>query len=363
MRVVVLLAAGVCALLAQVPSPEKLFENAVAAQRRGDDKTAIRIYEQLARRTPASVEVRANYGAALARQGRFDEAIEQYRAAIANDKTNPNLKLNLALAYYKKGSFPDAVSLLKPLQAARPEDPQIALLLADSYAHLGREAEVISLLTPIEARAPAELGIAWMLGSALIRTGRVQDGLKKVEQVARAGHSAEAHLLAGQTCLKLNDFERARDHADAAKRLNPQLAGVARLRGIALSNLGDNPGAIAELRNAIALDADDFEAHLNLGAILFTERQLEESRRELDRALELNAGSALARYQMGRLDRTEGKLDSALRNLEQVVKQEPSWAQAHIELSALYFRLNRPEDGERERALYEKLNEKPAPSR
>ena len=59
----------------------------------------------------------------------------------------------------------------------------------------------------------------------------------------------------------------------------------------------------------------------------------------------------------------EGKLDSAVRNLEQVVKEEPAWAQAHIELSALYFRLNRPEDGERERAVYEKLNEKPAPSR
>ncbi len=363
MRVVVLLAAGVCALLAQAPSPEKMFEDAVAAQRRGDDKSAIRIYEQLVRRTPGSVEVRANYGAALAREGRLDAAIEQYRAAIANDKTNPNLKLNLALAYYKKGSFPDAVSLLQPLQAARPEEPQIALLLADSYAHLGRDAEVISLLTPVAARAPGNLGVAWMLGSALIRTDRLQDGLKLVEQVAESGNNAEAHLLAAQTCLKLNDFERARDHANAAKRLNSQLPGLARVRGIVLSNLGDNPGAIAELRNAVGADANDFDAHLNLGAILFTDRQLEESRRELERALALNPQSALAKYQIARLDRTEGKLDSAVRSLEQVVKQEPGWAQAHIELSALYFRLNRPEDGERERALYEKLNEKPVPSR
>jgi hypothetical protein len=45
-----------------------------------------------------------------------------------------------------------------------------------------------------------------------------------------------------------------------------------------------------------------------------------------------------------------------LKDFEKVIHDEPGWPQPHIELSALYYRLNRPEDGERERATFDKLN-------
>src|ERR1039457_3142883 len=87
-------------LLAQAPSAEQLFRDAIAAQQRGDDETAIAKYRELIRLRPEVVEVRANLGAALAHAGRYDEAIEQYRTALSKQPDNSALRLNLALAYY-----------------------------------------------------------------------------------------------------------------------------------------------------------------------------------------------------------------------------------------------------------------------
>ncbi|MGA2326033.1 MAG: tetratricopeptide repeat protein [Bryobacteraceae bacterium] len=340
----------------QVSSPEQLFSEAVAAQQRGDDALAVRKYGELLKLRPDVLEARANLGAALARLGRYDEAIEQYRAALAESQGNAALRLNLALAYYKKGDLPGAVKELSPLHDAQPGDVRIATLLGDCYARLGQDDRVIALLTPVEAAHPEDLGVAWVLGSALIRAGRAPDGLKRVEMVARRGHSPEACLLAGQTLLKMSEFERARDLADAAMRLNPKLPGLLTLRGAVLQYLGDNPGAIAALRQALEANPNDFDAHLTLGAVLNTERDLEGARLHLERAVALDPASTLARYELARLERTQGQLEAAVKDFERVVRDDPDWPQPHLDLATLYFRLQRTEEGQRERAIFDRLS-------
>ncbi|MGC9945842.1 MAG: tetratricopeptide repeat protein [Bryobacteraceae bacterium] len=353
MRIVALLiAAG--AAYAQSSGPEQLFRDAVAAQQHGDDALAVTKYQELLKRYPESVEVRANLGAALSTLGRYDEAIVQYRAVLAK-KDNAGLRLNLALAYYKKGALHEAVQQLDTLRSAQPGDARVATLLADCYARLGQDQQAIAVLKPVEAAHPDDLSVAWLLGSALIRTGRTRDGLDRVDRVARQGNQPEAYLLAGQTALKMNEFERARDYADAAARLNPRLPGLDSLRGTVLSYFGDTQGAIVALRKAVAADPNDFDAQVGLGAVLHTERDLDGAREHLQRALLLKPDSNLARYKWAQLERTEGHAEAAVKDFEKVVHDDPNWAQPHVELAALYFRLNRQEDGDRERAAFDRL--------
>lgn len=353
MRIVALLIAA-SAASAQSSSPEQLFRDAVAAQQHGDDALAVRKYQELLKRYPDAVEVRANLGAALSTLGRYDEAIEQYRAVLAK-KDNPNLRLNLALAYYKKGDLREAAQQLNTLDRAQPGDTRVATLLADCYSRLGQDEKAIAVLRPVEAAHPDDLAVAWLLGSALIHAGHAREGLDRVDRVAREGNKAEAYLLAGQTALKMSEFERARDYADAAVRLNPRLAGLDTLRGTVLSYLGDTEGAIAELRKAVNADPNDFDAQLALGAVMHTERDLDGARQHLQRALELKPHSNLARYEWARLERTEGQVEAAVKDFERVVHDDPEWAQPHVELAALYFRLNRPAEGDKERAIFDRL--------
>ncbi|PYT20289.1 MAG: hypothetical protein DMG58_34380, partial [Acidobacteria bacterium] len=64
----------------------------------------------------------------------------------------------------------------------------------------------------------------------------------------------------------------------------------------------------------------------------------------------------LARYEWARLERTEGQVEAAVKDFERVVHDDPTWAQPHVELAALYFRLERAQDGERERAIFDRLS-------
>lgn len=359
MRVAALLVLIALLGVAQVTSPELLFREALAAQQRGDDALAIRKYQELLKLHPDVVEVRANLGATLARAGRFDEAIEQYRAALAKAGSNSALRLNLALAYYKKNDWPGAVAQLKVLHDADSTNVRVATLLGNCYARLGQDAQVVSILSPLIATHRDDPAISWELGSALIRSGHGREGLGVVEHAGKSANNAEAYLLAAKTALQLHEFERARDDANAALRLDAKLPGGLTLLGAALQYLNDNQGAITALSQALEANPNDFDAQLTLGAVLNTERDLEGSRKHLERAVELDPASTLALYALARMKRTQGEIEAAVKDFEQVVRKDPKWAQPHVELAALYFRLNRQADGERERAAFDRLNSAP----
>jgi lipopolysaccharide biosynthesis regulator YciM len=72
--------------------------------------------------------------------------------------------------------------------------------------------------------------------------------------------------------------------------------------------------------------------------------------------LQIEPSATLARYELGRIERSQGHIEAAVREFEKVVQADPNWLRPHIELAALYYRLNRPEDGRKERAIVEKLS-------
>lgn len=343
-------------LPAQPATPEQLFREAVAAQQQGNDTLAISKYQALLKLRSDVPEVHANLGAAYSRLGRFADAIRHYKAALTLAPANPALQWNLALAHYKNGEFGEAIPLLQALIGKEPDNLRTALLLADSYNRVRQQARTISLLTRLEPAHPDDLALQWLLGAALVASGRKRDGLLRLDKAARAGKSAEACLLAGQTALEMQEYEIARDYAELALRLNPALPGVLTLAGMARHYLADDGGARDALNQALAANPDDFQAHLYLGAILLTARDLDAARAHLEHALKQNPEDKLALYQMAKLERTAGNIERAAAHLEHVIRIDAAWPQPHIELSALYFRLNRPGDGERERAVYDKLS-------
>jgi tetratricopeptide (TPR) repeat protein len=341
--------------LAQPPSTEQLFREAVAAQKNGDDATAIAKYQALIKLRPEAMEVRANLGAALAHAGRYDDAIEQYREALQKLPDSSALRLNLGLAYYKKGDLAHAAQTFGALHLITPADVRAATLLGDCYSRMGRDQDAIAALTPAEAAHPEDLNVAWALGSAMIHAGQRAEGLKRVVMVAERGHSAEANLLAAESYLAMSEFERADQFAKEALKLDPQLKGLHSLSGRIKQYLGDFPGAKADLEKAFAENPDDFDAHVTMAAILNLDRDVDGAERHAKRAVELRPNSPLALYQMARVERSRGDIVGAVLHFEKVIAAEPDWLRPHIELAALYYRLNRPEEGLKERAIVDKL--------
>jgi tetratricopeptide (TPR) repeat protein len=340
---------------AQSVDPEHLFQEAVAAQQRGDDVVAVRDYRELLRIHPSAVVARVNLGVTLADLKRFDEAIAEYRIVLASDPKNRMARSNLALAYKENGDLPSAIKELEWLRRDDPKDEQPVMLLADCLAESGRYGEAISLLAPLEKTQPGNPDLEWLLGSTMIHGGRAAEGVELVEQAAEKSTDASAYLLAGQTRFRMAQFDLAQRDADSAKRVDPNLGGLQTLNGMILERTSDYDGAEAALRQAIAANDTDFDAHLYLGAVFYFKRDLENARVQLQRALQLQTTSAQARYELALVARADGRLDAARQDLETVVRESPEWMQPHVELSALYYRLNRPEDGAKQRQIVDRM--------
>jgi tetratricopeptide (TPR) repeat protein len=273
------------------------MDRAVQLHQAGDFPAAIREYQACIAAEPNRAEARSNLGAILARQGRYLDAIEQYQAAlkVAAPEIAPRLRFNLALAYYKSFQIPEAAAELEPLHGLQPADLNIAILLADCRLRMGEFKQAIDVLLPLEASHSDQAALDYVLGMALIRDGRVAEGQIRVDRILGRGESAEAHFLLGAALFTKGDFPAAAKEFSKAAALNPEVASLHSYYGRALLFSGDADGAVTEFHKELAANPNDFDANLQLAAILARRGKAEEARPLLERAVQVRPGSAEAR--------------------------------------------------------------------
>lgn len=339
----------------QTPDPHQLFDEARKAQESGDNALAVQKYEQLLRLHPDVVAAHANLAVALVSLGRYEEAITQYHIALAEAPGSVPLRMDLGLAYYKKGDFAGAAATFASLRTDQPDSVRIATLLANSDLQLGLVDQSLALLDPLEKANADNLDLEWALGTALIHAGKTREGLERVQKVAERGHNADAYQLAADLYLGLAYFDKARDDAQAVIRLNPNMSKAYVVLGMVDDYAGNEKAAVAEYKKALQVNPKDLQARLRLVIALFTDRKLDEARQQVERVLAASPNAVGALYELALIDRAQGKLPEALKHLQMVEQQDPNWLDPHVELVALYYRMNRPADGAREKKIVDRL--------
>jgi len=345
---------GVCVMMAQQMDPD--LDKALKAHQAGEMDAAIVQYRIYLKKKPGAYESRANLGAALARQGFFEEAIGEYKTALKSAPSNPGISYNLALAYYKTGDLTLAVKELSALRALVGEQPQVTLLLADSYLQLGQNKKAIELLEPASASKPEDLGIAYVMGMALLRDKQVDEGQKYLNQILGKGESAEALFLMGTSKFSVGDFPNALKDFQKAYDLNPQLPTVNASLGQALMATGDTGAATKAFERELAQNPNDFGSNLQMGVILKQDELFDQASKHFQRALRVRPGDIGVRYQIAAVMIAQNKIAPALTELEGIIKEADNFTEAHVSLATVYYRLKRKADGDRERAIVQRLN-------
>jgi tetratricopeptide (TPR) repeat protein len=343
----------------RVDDVESAFAEAMRLHQSGDIEGAIRGYLAILAKRPDLGDVRSNLGAAYARLGRYEDAIAQYKQALARDQRNQTIRYNLALAYYKAALFAEAAVEMTPLIDSMPKDQperlSAVLILADCQLRLGEYKKVIDLLSPMEAGYGDNRAFAYLFGNALISDNQMAKGQALIDRVFRGEDSAEARLLIGSILLLADDKQAAVKEFERAIELNPKLPGLQAWYGRALMRLGDGDGAIVAFKRELTDSPNDFEANLYLGILLKRDKSLDEAFEYLSRAARLRPRDSYARFHLASLHAARGKPGEALPLLEAVTKEYPDYAEARVLLASVYYRLNRKADGDRERAIAQKL--------
>jgi tetratricopeptide (TPR) repeat protein len=300
-------------------------------------------------------------GVAAQVHGDNQAAIDDFKKALALRPGMVDAHRNLGLVYYKLGDLANAREQFETIHTAAPRDVPAAVLLGYVYIKLGREADAIALLTPLEGGHESDMDLEYVLGFSLIQSGKDTEGIPRMEKVARVTHKADAYVIAGSALLHRGDMSDARTDLDAAMLLDASIPGLSTMAGQARYALGDMAAATTAFQAALRADPRDFNANLDLGAIRLKERNLDDARPLLELALELQPGSPIARLEVAKLNETSGRYAEAATILQELVKAEPNWMDAHWELGAVYYELDRPEDGKRERMIAQELKSQQQP--
>jgi tetratricopeptide (TPR) repeat protein len=338
---------------------EREFERATQLHQSGDLQGAVRAYLAILAAHPARVDVRSNLGAAYSALGRYEDAIQEYKRALIVDSNNYAIRFNLALAYYKAAWFSDAAAELERFVTAVPDSPQSAnarLVLADCQVRLGEYKKVIESLSPLADADANNRTLAYLLGSALIGDGQLDKGQAIIDRLFRHEDSAEAHLLMASILLLADQAQSALKEAQRALELNPKLPSVQAWYGRVLMRLGDTEKAKVAFKTELASNANDFDSNLYLGVLLRQDKQFDEARSYLQRAIQLRPREQYARYHLAAVYAAAGKPGDALPLLEGVLKEHGDFVEARVLLASVYYRLNRKEDGDREKAIIQKSN-------
>jgi tetratricopeptide (TPR) repeat protein len=340
---------------ASAPSADELFAQGVRLQQAGEITGAIQAYEAALATQPDRFDVRSNLGAAYARLGQYDQAIEQYQAALSRVPEQAQVRFNLALALYKAARIAEAQRELQRVLDQDPANRRVVLLLADCHLQMGNDAAVVSLLVPWEGELENDRAFAYLLGNALLRQNELLRGQRYIDRLFRGGETAEAHLLMGIAHLQRRDSREAIPEFERAIALNATLPTAHALLGRAQLELTRRDEAVVSFQRELEQNPNDFESNLYLGLLLKDENRFDESYEHLTRAGRLRSQDPAVLYGLGALHLAAGREDEAQRALERVTAAAPDYRQAHVLLAVIYYRQQKKDLGDRERAIIEKL--------
>lgn len=346
---------------AQAPSPapptdaQQLLQAAADAQQHGDLRTAIEDYRKALAAHPDLLEAHIGLASALSAAGQFDAAVAEDERALQSSPSDVDAQIGLATAYFRKGDVNRARMHFEAIHAVHPDDLRAAVGLAYVYIKMQRYNEAASLLAPFELAHADNLDLEYVFAYAQILSGNIADGVSRMEKVARARHSADAWMIAASTLFQKRNFRQALDDVEQALALNPQFPGAQTLAGQSHYALGQTDKAIPEFQAALRQYPRDFTANLYLGIIRSDQRDFATARPLLELAVDLAPNHPLANLELAKLNAITGREDEAVKELEALEKQTPDWIDPHIQLAALYYKLHRPADGQRERQIVQQL--------
>jgi len=201
--------------------------------------------------------------------------------------------LDGALEMLKEGLslYPNAVELYVGLGYAR--------LAREEYAWARRAFERSLVLDPAH-----EDGLVG-LGETLLRFGEVEEALGLFRRVMEMGYDDDVELMLtmGRALFRTRLFDRARDVFARAAASRPDSADAAASLGYALHRLDEEVDAARQIRRALRLDPDLYEARIYLGHLLYERGDWEGALREFEQVPPARHWDSLAVWRVIELKR------------------------------------------------------------
>jgi len=304
----------------------------VEKQRRYDD--AVQVYREAIRLGPYWAKPYSSLGGVLNQQGKLAEAAVALREAVRLNPVDYEMVETLAVILDREGKREEARIYWLLALKVDPDKERIKKRLAEQVyeAHYNR-------------------------GVALRKQGETEVAIKEYREAIRLKPDyAKAHNCLGvallmskgrtvEEILEYNEVIRSR------RDMQPVRDGWVE---DAYADPGKKEVATKEFREAVHLNPDYAEAHLNLGAMLYGVNP-EDAMKEYREAIRANPGYAKAHFYLGAALGVNWTTEEEIAEYREAIRLKPDYGQAYIELAMTLDRKGRRKEARQywEKALEE----------
>jgi tetratricopeptide (TPR) repeat protein len=259
-------------------------------------------------------------GESLFQAGKLAQAASSYQQAIAIDPQNPDYYSELARVQVFAGDYPGAVS----------------------------NARNAVLLAPNSARANGVLG--WALDFLSFTDPQAATTLEALEAVERAveldPNSALVRAYYAEIIIDddLEAYARAREQAELAVRLDPNLLEAQRALGYVWERTSNYAQAFEAYQNALRINPNLSMLHIAIGNMYFVQNNVQEAIRSYTTATTLAPQDVVPNQLIARAYAQVGEFGKASQFAQAAVDLQPSNPRLHGDLGRMYYKNGEYED-------------------
>jgi tetratricopeptide (TPR) repeat protein len=291
---------------------------------------------------------------------RMDQANHYLELARHRDPNNPDVERSLASYYREIGKYDDAVAALKSIRNPKPD---VVAELGYSYQLAGKMTEAAKTYGKAANAVPKDMGLQLSAAQAQVAAGSPEDAdpfLKRAASIDPDNY--RLHAIRGNIARIEDREEDAVKEYQAAIDHLPASAGEGPLYGVQLhvdlmqlyKSLGDENAASQQLAtalqqiNAINEQGPGRDAYLRLRAVIkLAGGNLDGALADVREALAINAESREDLQLDGDILMKMGHTEEAIGAYKHVLDMDPKNRFALISLGYASRAANRPEDAER----------------
>ncbi|NYF78312.1 tetratricopeptide repeat protein [Granulicella arctica] len=290
-------------------------------------------------------------------KGHTDEALKRLDELAVTQPVVPGVHRLQGQAYYAANRFSDADSAFAAALVQDPHDLESTQMRGLTLFRMGKPAEAIPLLTAAHNWGPqTRVDPSYVLALCYLDTRRYDDARHSFAlQYGFPPDSASSYLLAARMLFRRDFVPVAKDFAEKALALDPQLPLVHQLLGeIALAG-NHLDEAIAEFEKERARNPLDGAVYDRLGDAYSRAGNYQPALESLQRAVLLEPYNSAPYILLGKVLLRQQVPANAAMYLEHAVGMDPGNYMAHSLLGQAYRSLGRTSDASRETQTAEKL--------
>ena len=344
-------------------------------------------YRKLLTADPTISAARLSLGEAEFRGRHYPEAVKTLRGLLDREPNNPQAQELLALSYFNGHMYAEAAAALDLVLKTKPADNELRLYLAQSLLLSSQAARALEVVQQLRAQEPDSPALRIFTARILEQLGRFDDAVTEWKGVAEkfpiepnvhfgiayiywTRHdddeaeqelrreveqnpgSGPAWALLGDIAVRRSKPEDARPLIEKALSIDSSLQIARADLGVVLGEVKQYDRAIAELRQAIRLDPNKTNPHLQLARVYHDAGREDDAKAERETVRKLRDEEhqkTVRQYALSLVYRGDqlagsGNREEAMDSYRKALDNDPECAAAYSRIGELTAKSGKPDE-------------------